>query len=95
MKNLISNIEEANYRKSLHIMLIGNGEDEDDKTTFKSFINVAKDEQSYCYDLRPLKKFILQNKLKVDDVYLSRVIKGYDYLVYIPKLTKSKEISIE
>lgn len=93
--SLISNIEEANYRKSLHIMLIGDGEDEDDKTTFKSFINVAKDEQWYCFDLRPLKKFILQNKLKVDDVYLSRVIKGYDYLIYIPKLTKSKEISIE
>lgn len=93
--SLISNIEEANYRKSLHIMVVGKGEDEDDNTSFKSFINVAKDEQWYCFDLRPLKKFILQNKLKVDDVYLSRVIKGYDYLIYIPKLTKSKEISIE
>jgi hypothetical protein len=93
--SLISNIEEANYRKSLHIMLIGNGENEDDKTTFRSFINVTKDEQWYCFDLRPIKKSILQNKLKVDDVYLSRIIKGYDYLIYIPKLTKSKEISIE
>jgi hypothetical protein len=93
--NLISNIEEANYRKSLHIMLVGKGEDKDDNTSFKSFINVAKDEQWYCFDLRPLKKSILQNKLKVDDVYLSRVIKGYDYLIYIPNLTKSKEISIE
>lgn len=92
--NLISNIEEANYRKSLHIMLIGKG-DEDDDTSFKSFLNVAKDDQWYCFDLRPLKKSILQNKLKVDDVYLSRVIKGYDYLIYIPKVTKSKEISIK
>lgn len=92
--NLISNIEEANYRKSLHIMLIGKG-DEDDDTSFKSFLNVAKDDQWYCFDLRPLKKSILQNKLKVDDVYLSRVIKGYDYLIYIPKVTKSKEISMK
>lgn len=92
--NLISNIEEANYRKSLHIMLIGKG-DEDDDTSFKSFLNVAKDDQWHCFDLRPLKKSILQNKLKVDDVYLSRVIKGYDYLIYIPKVTKSKEISIK
>jgi len=92
--NLVSNIEEANYRKSLHIMLIGKG-DEDDDTSFKSFLNVTKDEQWYCFDLRPLKKSILQNKLKIDDVYLSRVIKGYDYLIYIPKVTKSKEISIK
>jgi hypothetical protein len=92
--NLVSNIEEANYRKSLHIMLVGKG-DEDDDTSFKSFLNVAKDDQWYCFDLRPLKKSILQNKLKVDDVYLSRVIKGYDYLIYIPKITKSKEISIK
>ncbi|WP_369765134.1 hypothetical protein [Flavobacterium sp. WC2429] len=93
--NLISNIEEANFRKSLHIMIVGKGEDEDDNSSFKSFLNVAKDEQWYCFDLRPIKKSILQNKVKVDDVYLSRVIKGYDYLIYIPKLTKSKEISIE
>jgi hypothetical protein len=93
--SLISNIEEANFRKSLHIMLIGKGEDENDNTSFKSFVNVAKDEQWYCFDLRPLKKSISQNKLKVDDIYLSRVIKGYDYLIYIPKVTKSKDISIE
>lgn len=89
--NLVSNIEEGNYRKSVHIMLVGKGEDEDDTNSFKSFLNVAKDDQWYCFDLRPLKKSILQNKLKVDDAYLSRVIKGYDYLIYIPKVTKSKE----
>ena len=76
-------------------MLIGKGEDENDDASFKSFLNVAKDDQWYCFDLRPLKKSILQNKLKVDDIYLSRVIKGYDYLIYIPKVTKSKEISIK
>jgi len=93
--NLISNIEEAHYRKSLHIMLVGQLEDEDDNTSFRSFLNVAKDDQWYCFDLRPLKRSILQNKIKIDDVYLSRVIKGYDYLIYIPKVTKSKELSIE
>ena len=76
-------------------MIVGRGEDEDDNTSFKSFLNVSNDKQWYCFDLRPLKKSILQNKLKVDDVYLSRVIKGYDYLIYIPKVTKSKEISIK
>ncbi|PXY46107.1 hypothetical protein [Flavobacterium hydrophilum] len=90
--NLISNIEEANYRKSLHIMLVGKGEDDNDNSSFKSFLNLLKDDQWYCFDLRPLKKSILQNKLKVDDVYLSRIIKGYDYLIYIPKVTKSKDL---
>lgn len=93
--SLISNIEEANFRKSLHIMIVGKGEDKDDNASFKSFLYVAKDEQWYCFDLRPLKKSILQNKLKIEDVYLSRVIKGYDYLIYIPKVTKSKEMSID
>lgn len=93
--NLISNIEEASFRKSLHIMIVGKGEDGNDNASFKSFLNVAKEDQWYCFDLRPLKKSILQNKLKVDDVYLSRVIKGYDYLIYIPKITKSKDISAE
>ncbi|MWB93089.1 hypothetical protein GON26_01855 [Flavobacterium sp. GA093] len=93
--SLISNIEEANYRKSLHIMVVGKGEDEDDNSSFKPFLNMVNDEQWYCFDLRPLKKSILQNKLKVDDVYLSRVIKGYDYLIYIPKVTESKAITIK
>lgn len=93
--SLIANIEEANFRKSLHIMLVGKGEDKEDNTSFKSFLDVAKEDQWYCFDLRPLKKSILQNKLKVEDVYLSRVIKGYDYLIYIPKVTKSKEMGID
>ncbi|MBE8724510.1 hypothetical protein [Flavobacterium hungaricum] len=93
--SLISNIEEANFRKSLHIMVVGKGEDEDDNNSFKSFLNMVNNEQWYCFDLKPLKKSILQNKLKVDDVYLSRVIKGYDYLIYIPKVTKSRDILIK
>jgi len=93
--NLVSNIEEANFRKSLHIMLIGKGDDQDDANSFKSFLNMVKKGQWYCFDLTPLKKSILQNKLELDDVYLSRVIKGYDYLIYIPQLTKSTDISKE
>lgn len=70
-------------------MLLGKGEDQDDNNSFKSFLNMMKDDQWYCFDLRPLKKSILQNKLELNDVYLSRVIKGYDYLIYIPQVTKS------
>ncbi|WP_443938203.1 hypothetical protein [Pedobacter sp. MW01-1-1] len=91
--SLVCNIEEASFRKSLHIMLVGKEEDENDTNSFKSFLKLVNDDQWHCFDLRPLKKSILENKLQVNDVYLSRVIKGYDYLIYFPKVTKSKEIS--
>lgn len=89
--NLVSNIEEANYRKSLHIMLIGKGEGQTlaDLDQYKSFLNVVKDDNWYAYDLRPLKQAISKQKLKVEDLELERIIKGYDYLVFIPNLTKA------
>ncbi|MDR3006452.1 MAG: hypothetical protein LBV59_00870 [Sphingobacterium sp.] len=89
--NLVSNIEEANYRKSLHIMLIGKGEGQTlaDLDQYKSFLNVVKDDNWYAYDLRPLKQAVSKQKLKVEDLELERIIKGYDYLVFIPNLTKA------
>jgi len=89
--NLVSNIEEANYRKSLHIMIIGKGEGETlaDLDEYKPFLTVVKDDNWYTYDLRPLKQAISKKKLKVEDLTLERIIKGYDYLVFIPELTKT------
>ncbi|WP_228394335.1 hypothetical protein [Chryseobacterium glaciei] len=91
--NLVSNIEEANYRKSLHIMLIGKqqGKTLADLDQYKSFLTVVKDDNWYAYDLRPLKQAISKNKLKVDGLKLERIIKGYDYLVFIPEVTKDTE----
>jgi len=91
--NLVYNIEEANYRKSLHIMIIGKGEKEKlaDLEQYKSFLTVVKDDNWYVYDLRPLKQAISKKKLKVDDLELERIIKGYDYFVFIPNLTKAQK----
>ncbi|MBB2148101.1 hypothetical protein [Pedobacter gandavensis] len=90
--NLVSNIEDGNYRKSLHVMVMGKEEGETlaDLEMYKSFLTVVKDNNWYNYDLRPLKEAISKNKLKVDNLELERIIKGYDYLVYIPNLTKMK-----
>lgn len=49
-------------------MIVGKGEDETDNTSLRSFLNMMKDDHWYCFNLRPLKKSILQNKLKIDDV---------------------------
>jgi hypothetical protein len=89
--NLVSNIEEANYRKSLHIMVIGKEEGETlaDLDQYKSFLTVVKDDNWYAYDLRPLKQAISKKKLKVENLELERIIKGYDYLVFIPSMTKT------
>ena len=89
--NLVSNIEEANYRTSLHIMIIGKekGETLADLDQYKSFLTVVKDDNWYAYDLRPLKQAISKKKLKVEDLELERIIKGYDYLVFIPNMTKT------
>ncbi|MCA6065954.1 hypothetical protein JI747_002115 [Chryseobacterium sp. RG1] len=89
--NLVSNIEEANYRTSLHIMLIGKeqGKTLADLDEYKSFLTVVKDDNWYAYDLRPLKQAISKNKLKVDNLEMERIIKGYDYLIFIPNITKT------
>lgn len=89
--NLVSNVEEANYRKSLHIMLIGKQQNETlaDLDQYKSFLAVVKDDNWYAYDLRPLKQAISKKKLKVEDLELERIIKGYDYLIFIPNITKT------
>ncbi|MEN5086165.1 hypothetical protein ABE426_06815 [Sphingobacterium faecium] len=90
--NLVANIEEANYRKSLHIMITGKEEGETlaDLDQYKAFLTVVKDDNWYAFDLRPLKQAISKKKLKVEDLTLERIIKGYDYLVYIPTLTKAQ-----
>ena len=64
--NLVSNIEEANYRKSLHIMLFGKqqGKTLADLVQYKSFLTVVKDDNWYAYDLRPLKQQSLKRSLK-------------------------------
>jgi hypothetical protein len=53
------------------------------------FLAVVKDDNWYAYDLRPLKQAISKQKLKVEDLELERVIKGYDYLIFIPNITRT------
>ncbi|WP_343566503.1 hypothetical protein [Sphingobacterium sp.] len=36
-----------------------------------------------------LQQAISKQKLKVEDLELERIIKGYDYLVFIPNITKT------
>lgn len=93
--NLVSSIEDANFRNSLHIMLIGKsaGETVEDLKLYKSFLGVVTTDEWHCFDLRPLQKAISMGNLKIEDQTLLRIIKGNDYLIYIPHLTESEKFS--
>ncbi|SHL64961.1 hypothetical protein [Myroides odoratimimus] len=91
--NLVFNIEDANFRTSLHIILIGKtaAETMDDLKLYSSFLGVVTTNDWYCFDLKPLQKAISQGKLKIGDQTLLRIVKGNDFLIYIPELTESEK----
>lgn len=104
--SLVSNINDANYKSSLHIMILGisgtqaspfeglpveniNPEDSFLKS-LKPIIKIVDGEQWHCFDLVPLRKELNAGKLKITDIKMQRIIKGYDLLVIIPKVTASR-----
>jgi len=91
--NLVFNVEDGNFRNSLHIMIDGQGETEDVESTkmYVSFLKVVQSDDWYCFDLRPLQKSIAAGKLTIESQQLLRIIKGNDYLIYVPKFTKSEK----
>lgn len=104
--NLVNNLNDANYKKSLHIMILGNSgtqaspfegfpSEEIDPNgamlkTLSPIIKTVDGQYWHCYDLAPLKTELNAGRLIVEDIKLQRVIKGYDLLVVIPKVTASQ-----
>lgn len=104
--NLVNNIADSQYKKSLHLMVVG--ESGTQASPFKGFpaekidansgtlgllqpfFKAMEGEQWHCFDLEPLQKALVAGKLVVKDVKLARIIKGYDLLVVIPKVTASQ-----
>lgn len=106
MGNLISNINDANFKSSLHIMILGISGTEASPfegfpaenininssmlKTLRPITKVVNGEQWCCFDLLPLRKELNEGRLKITDIMMERIIKGYDLLVIIPKVTASK-----
>lgn len=92
--NLVNNIEDGNFRNSLHVIIVGKNENEqiDNSKMYVSFLKVIKNDDWYCFDLRPLQKAISENELKIENQMLLRIVKGNDYLIYVPKFTESKNV---
>ena len=104
--NLVSNINDSKFKNSLHIMILGTSgtqaspfqgypEEKIDENssilkTLKPITSAIDTNQWQCLDMIPLRKALNEGKISISDIKLSRIIKGYDLLVIIPKVTASK-----
>lgn len=101
--NLVNNIADSKYKKSLHIMVIERSgsvsspfkggptreisENDEVIKSFKPFFKNMNTDKWHCFDMIPLRTEIETGKLVVNDIDLLRIIKGYDYVIIIPKVT--------
>ncbi|KFC19559.1 hypothetical protein [Chryseobacterium sp. FH1] len=104
--NLVNNVADSRFQKSLHIMIIGKSgtqaspfqgfpeqmvdENSGSFKTLKPFFDRITSDEWFCFDMHPLRTALENKKLIIKDVKLIRIINGYDYLVVIPKVTASK-----
>lgn len=57
----------------------------------KPFFDIVVNEKAwYCLDMLPLREKLENGEITTKDVQLSRIIKGFDYVVLIPKVTAAK-----
>jgi hypothetical protein len=104
--NLVASINDASYKNSLHIMILGisgthaspfegfPAENIDSNSSLfkalKPITKIVDDERWYCFDLLPVRKELEEGRLKVTSIKLQRIIKGYDLLVIVPKVSAAK-----
>jgi len=104
--NLVANITESNYKKSFHIMIIGESGmlgspirifpstpvniKKEPLKSLKPFFDITQGKDWHLFDLLPLRKEVEKGKLKVDDINLLRTIKGFDVLIIIPEVTAAQ-----
>lgn len=104
--NLVNNIADSQFKKSMHIMIVGKSGMQ--SSPFKGFEEQLVDENSeslkslkplfkavstddwHCFDLLPIRTEVEKGAIKVNDLELYRIIMGYDYVVIIPKVTAAK-----
>ncbi|MDZ7647189.1 MAG: hypothetical protein U5K54_08425 [Cytophagales bacterium] len=109
--NLVSNIADSRFEKSVHIMIVGkNGEqgvglpgqpsskldpDSGDLSFLKPFFDTTNSEEYHTYDLVPIRKEVIAGKIQIDNKSLLRTIMGYDFLVIIPDVTAAKVLDLK
>jgi hypothetical protein len=101
--NLVNNIADSQFSKSLNIMIIGKtgfhaspfkgfpagkiDETSESLKSLKPLFKLVSGEEWQCFDMVALRNAIREGKVKVNDIKLMRIIKGYDLVVIIPTVT--------
>jgi hypothetical protein len=108
--NLVNNIADSKFKSSLNILIIEKSgtlgapfglpeqhvdENSNSLKEFSPLFKAVNGEQWHCFDLMPLREALENEKIIVKDKKISRIIKGYDFLVIIPTVTASKFIDIK
>ena len=104
--NLVYNIDDSAYKKSLHIMILGSSgtqaspfegypEEKIDENnsilkTLKPITSMVSGNQWHCFNMLPLRQALREGKVIINDIRLLRIVKGYDFVIIIPKVTASK-----
>jgi hypothetical protein len=104
--NLVNNIADSKFKTSLHILIIDKSGtlgspfkdfpeqkvdiQGDFIKSFKPFFEVVNGTDWSCFDMIPFRNALNEDKIKITDNDLKRVIKGYDLVIIIPVVTASK-----
>jgi hypothetical protein len=104
--NLVNNVADSQFTNSLHLMIVGKSgtqaspfqgfpsEKVDPNTgslkSLNPFFKLVEGNEWQCFDMVPIREAINSGKIKVTDVKLLRIIKGFDILVVIPEVTAAQ-----
>lgn len=104
--NLINNIADSQFKSSLHILIVGKSgaqgspfkgfpeqpvnEKSNNTKVLKPIFTAVEGNEWYCVNMQPLKNALENKEVIVNDVTLSRIINGFDFVVVIPTVTAAK-----
>lgn len=104
--NLVNNVADSQFTNSMHMIIVGKsglqaspfqgfpaGKIDENTGHLKSlqpFLKLTQSKEWQCFDLVPIREAISSGKIKVTDVRLLRIIKGFDLLVVIPEVSAAQ-----
>ncbi len=104
--NLVNSVADSQFTNSMHLMIIGKSglqaspfqgfpaEKIDEGAGYlkslQPFLKLVQNGEWQCFDMLPIREAISKGKIKITDVRLSRIIKGFDLLVVVPEFTAAQ-----
>ena len=104
--NLVNSVADSQFTNSMHLMIIGKSglqaspfqgfpaEKIDEGAGYlkslQPFLKLVQNSEWQCFDMLPIREAISKGKIKITDVRLSRIIKGFDLLVVVPEFTAAQ-----